>query len=235
MPDLRPTFASLLKEALSFLKELQNQGYDGVYVQDPQKWASNHTLPQPLSQIEPLFEPTVELPPAKKNASIAPSPVSKKNPATPLLEAKWALIPSPPADESKTLYHRFEPLFPKEALTVPPCYAYLLLSEEDPACRLFLENVAKAMTRTLAPTCVALASEKKWESWFVEPGILVVIPLSLVKKKIPQAHAHHFYLIGSATLLPLEELECYIHDTNLKRTLWNTLKTFHFQNMLLSP
>lgn len=225
--------ALLLKDSLSFLKNLQNQGFDSVFVQDPKKWACNRSqLPAP--QIEPLFEPPSESLPVKKNTSLPTQPLVKKIHKTPSFETKWALIPSPPADETKTLYHRFESLFPKEALTTPTCSAYLLLVEENPACRLFLENVAKAMTRSFAPTCVALANEKKWESWFIEPGTLIVMPLSLVKKKIPQAHIHCFYPIGSSTLLPLEEVECYIQDINLKRILWNTLKTFHFQNTLQS-
>lgn len=230
MSEQLQILASLIKESLAYLKELKNQGFESVYVTDPNTWIADR--PPPSLQVvekKPLPPPPIEPVIAVKNPPPPSPPPKKSEEATPL-ETKWALIPLPPVDETKTLYHRFASFFPKESLTEPACVAYLLLPEEKPACRLFLENVSKAVTRSLAPACVALAHEKKWDAWFADKGKLIAAPLSLVKKKIPLAQTHCFYPIGASTLLALEELESYLHDLNLKRTLWNTLKTFHFQN-----
>lgn len=133
-------------------------------------------------------------------------------------ENEWALHSMPQAEE-KTLSFSFK----QSELKIP---VRLFLSEESPEHRLFLENVARAITSHFSPASVALFQEER----FRDPHVKYVLaPVSLLKKEFPQVESHQLFKANGILFLPLEELENYNVDLNLKRALWKTL-----QNMFRS-
>lgn len=225
-------FGSLVRDSSIYIKELFASGYEHVYVTDPSQWAAPKPSVIAEKKIEPPFTATIatkRLDPPAISSSVNKAHVPHTS--QPILQTNWPLLPLPLPEETETLFARFSDVFPKDSLiTQPNTLIYLLLPEEKEAPRLFLENVSRVITRTLAPASVLFGDEKKCEQLLKKEGVLIIAPLSLLKKKFPSLAVHQFYPAGHSTLLPLEELDYYLKDLNLKRTLWNTLKTFRFQN-----
>lgn len=169
---------------------------------------------------------TIKLPPSPTPPKVLP----KADPPIPKLDMpkeKWALNPMPLPDSSDSLYHSFKGCFKGETLTEPHVPIVLLLPEDRADHRLFFENVARALTSTKAPAKVRVAKTLPLKELSIQ---LILAPYSLMQKEYPGLTTHHFYPTKGLTLLPLEEIESYLKDINLKRTLWNTLKTWHFPN-----
>jgi len=187
----RQEFALLLKDTLRFFEQMQ-----------PKRPAKIKTLPKATP------------PPLPKQ-----QPIEKKSTPPPKLEAKWKREPLPLPTESHQLRARFENVLPNRQSIEPLIPIKLLLVEEKPEHRLFLESVAKAITRSIAPASVVMREEPS------SSLKLLIAPLSYLKKRFPKMQSHEFYQENGLTFFPLEDLDLYLTDNNLKRLLWNSLNT----------
>ncbi|NGX54476.1 MAG: hypothetical protein KR126chlam2_00087 [Chlamydiae bacterium] len=99
---------------------------------------------------------------------------------------------------------------------------YLLLFQETPRHRQFLENVAKAITDHFAPAAVVYVKNAKE---FPQGKLLI--------GENKAAKVHGLTSIHPSTpFFTLAPLDSYQNDMNLKRDLWHKLKSLPFQNML---
>ncbi len=153
-----------------------------------------------------------ELPPPKP-VSPPPKrqPVETKKPEH-KPEVRWKLTPMPLPSENLPHFTHF---YSSQPLIIP---IRLLLVDENQT--LFLESVARALTQHIAPA--ALFSGKIDALLTNQSVQLVLAPLSLLQKRFPQVDLHQLHKLDGPTLLPLAGH----YDIDLKRTLWNTLKSF---------
>lgn len=147
-----------------------------------------------------------------------PPPVAPKVQAKAVEKPKqsWSLNSMAPPAQVES---RFDQYLTPTSVTIP---ILLVLPEENPQQRLFLENVSRAITQHFAPSKVVSA---------IQEAQVVLAPCSLLNKNdlIP----HTPYTEGKTTYIPLNNLDRYQEDRNLKQSLWTTLKR-HFQNTPLS-
>ncbi len=99
---------------------------------------------------------------------------------------------------------------------------YLLLFQETPRHRQFLENVAKAITDHFAPAAVAYVKNAKE---FPQSKLLIG------ENRATKVHALTT-IHPSTPFFTLAPLDSYQNDMNLKRDLWHKLKSLPFQDML---
>lgn len=209
------SFLSLIQDTLLYLKQ------EGLYTSSSQ--IQKVTAPPPVAKAaSPPIEPSKEkieieevekesLPPPKP-----PLPQLKKESVKWPLHSMGPIIVHPPA---------FGHLLKISSPQIP---IVILLAEEEESHRLFVENVARAVTRHFAPTRVLLASDE------LDPGAkLVLAPIFILRKRLGEIHSHEFYKKDGLTFLPLEDFERYLNDRDLKLSLWNKLKSY-FQNTPLS-
>ncbi|MCH9627452.1 MAG: hypothetical protein S4CHLAM2_10920 [Chlamydiales bacterium] len=161
-----------------------------------------------LKEKEPPPPKPISPPPT---AAPATAPVEAKKPET-KPEAKWKLTPFPLPSENLPHFAQF---YSSQPLHIP--IRLLVVNETQ---TLFLENVARALTQYMAP---AALFSGKIDTLLTNQNIqLVLAPLSLLQKRFSQVDLHQFHKLDGPTLLPLADH----YDTDLKRTLWNTLKSF---------
>ncbi|MFZ0565818.1 MAG: hypothetical protein WAM28_06505 [Chlamydiales bacterium] len=142
-------------------------------------------------------------------------------------KSNWALNPMPLPESDEAVHRSFGAIFKGEKLVKPHVPVILLLPTDHPAHRLFLENVARAITYTKSPARVMIAETLPLK----EPSVkLILAPYTLMQKHYADLEIHCFYPVDGVTLLPLAKIESYLEDINLKHTLWNTLKKWHFPN-----
>jgi hypothetical protein len=161
------------------------------------------------------------LKPTKKEPTAAPSPPTfsgkeeqKKKLSSAPKESKWELQAMQQAQERDSLRKKLS-LFVR---TVEPLLTiFLVLPEESAAHRLFLENVARAITRTFAPASVILYHELLFQNC---KDRVFLIPISLLKKKFPHAQVHQLLKTDEFKAIALDELDRYAHDVECKRALW---------------
>ena len=113
---------------------------------------------------------------------------------------------------------------PESGLSQPTVPIYLVLFEDLPAHRFFLENVAKAITKNFATASV-----------IVIKSLTELPPCKLIIAHSSQHKEHELISTkGNTPLLTLAPFEKYLNDQNLKRTLWNRLQSLPFQDLLQS-
>ncbi len=162
-------------------------------------------MPAAQREAKPL-KPTQKAQPKQESKPIV-EPKKEHKPPT-----NWSLTPmSVPEAHPPSFTAHFKTL----PLDIP---IYLLITDESQS--FFLENVARALTRTVAPA--ALFSGKLDLLLTRQSVRLVLAPLSFLKKRFPQVELHQFLKLGDHTLLPLADN----YDVDLKRDLWNKLKNF---------
>ena len=154
-------------------------------------------------------------------ASVSPSrqEVKKLSEATLSKKSAWELQPMQALESAATFYKKLAP-FVSICETQP--MVFLILPEENPTHRLFLENVSRAITRTFCPASVVNYSEIHFQS---AQGKLFLIPAELLRKKWPGCKPHQSFKTDSFTALPLENLDKYAEDVQCKRTLWNAIQS----------
>ncbi|MCC5831921.1 MAG: hypothetical protein JJU12_02635 [Chlamydiales bacterium] len=190
MTEWRKEFATLIRATLQYLQE---------------EWGAH----PPLVIKEP--------PPRESKAADAPKPQPEPKPQVikkekPNLNRNWELNPMPLPTE---LTPEFTSLFRPLPLTIPIRIAFA-----DPGQIFFLENVARALTKLIAPT--SLYSGKLDHLLTNHHVLLVLAPLSLLEKRFPQVELHQLLKLDGPTLLPIADH----YDPKLKRALWNILKSF---------
>jgi len=196
MGDCRKEFSTLIKATLHYLQE---------------EWGEHVHLaikePPPLPPSKPVIEQKKPEPkPAVEKKREEPKPVSN-GPVS-----NWTLNPMALPPELSPRYTSF---FKEIPLHIP-----IRLVVTDPSQTFFLENVARALTKLIAP---AALFSGKLDSLLTNQNIqLVLAPLSHLKKRFPQVELHQFLKLDGPTLLPLADH----YDIELKHALWNTLKSF---------
>lgn len=200
MNERRKEFAALIKATLHYLQDEWSEHIHIALKEPPPSRAKPPEAEKPAPQSPPVLKP-----------------VEKKKKEEPPL-ANWILNPMPLPEERPL---QFNGVFQTMPLTVP-----VRLIAADPGQIIFLENVARALTKWIAPA--ALYSGKLDPLLTNHSVQLVLAPLSLLKKRFPQVELHQLLKIDGPALLPLADH----YDLQLKRTLWNTLKSF--QNTLPS-
>lgn len=207
MSNLHQQWVALIKETRSWIEQKWEEGCRFTYAAPIKlKKEPPKPSPQPKPTPPPFYKPEIS-------------------------KIKWELNPMPLPEAADSLCDFFRSSFKGTKLTGPLIPIVLLLPEDRPAHRLFFENVARAITYKVAAARVIIAKAIP----FKDPSIkLIIAPYSLMQKSYPDLQTHHFYPTKGLTLLPIEEVESYLEDLNLKRTLWNTLKTWHFPNTLRS-
>ncbi len=190
MKECQKEFTVLIKATLDYLKE---------------EWG------------EHIHMSVKEPPPQKKVVVVEEKPVApqpqiekKKEEPKPKPTPNWILNPMPPPEVQPM---QFGSIFNSIPLDIP-----VRLVVTDPSETFFLENVARALTKTIAP---AALFSGKLDLLLTNHNVqLVLAPLSHLKKRFPQVELHQFLKIDGPTLLPLADH----YDLELKRALWNTLK-----------
>ncbi len=219
MSDCLKQLATLVDETLGLVKLEWEKGRRFTYAKSPVKPIS---IPAP----KPAISPEKKQPPSFRRPTL-------RTGSSRLSKLEWALNPMPLPLSIDSLFESFCSSLPDLRLIKPDIPILLILPIDKPHDRLFLENVSRALTYTLAPARVLLAEETKLSNWCPEAK-LIVAPLSFLRKNYPKLHLHCFYPTQGPTLLPIEEVESYLNDLKLKRILWNTLKTWHLPNTLRS-
>lgn len=164
-----------------------------------------------------LKEPPPPPQPPKPAVEKKKLPPEKKR--EPQLQAKnWILNPMPlPTETSPQFTSFFKPI---------PLYIPIRLFVTETSQTLFLESIARAITKEIAP---ASLFSGRLDTLLTNRNVqLILAPLSLLKKRFPQIELHQFFKVEGPTLLALADQ----YDLELKRDLWNSLKSF--QNTLLS-
>ncbi len=85
----------------------------------------------------------------------------------------------------------------------------------------FLQKVAQTLSKTLAPATVLQLKQR-----IPHPSLLLLAPLS--PKHSDKFNIHILTQWRGTYFLPLAPLTSYIQDPQLKRDLWNALKTLPF-------
>jgi hypothetical protein len=199
MSECKKEFATLIRATLQYLQD---------------EWGEHIRLslkePPPKHSKKIEEEPRFETP--------APLPVEKKKNEDPKPSSNWILNPLPLPAEFPT---EFSSLFRPIPLSIP---IRLVVAEQSQI--FFLESVARALTKLIAP---AMLYSGKIDPLLTNSSILLILaPLSLLKKRFPQVELHKLLKFDGPALLPLADH----YDLELKRALWNILKSF--QNMLPS-
>ena len=171
--------------------------------------------------LEPLLAalsvgPPVE--PSQPLLSVNPDKKKVNKPATQVKKSAWELQPLAQAEDCAV----FRKQIAHYVQTCDPLISVLLLlPEENPLHRLFLENVCRAITRTFTPASVVLFNGALLID---EQYKLVLAPCSLLKKKFPDVQPHQSFKTERYSVIPLENLDLYTHDVNSKRALWSTIQ-----------
>jgi hypothetical protein len=205
--------------------------------------------------IQNMIEPHTrkkEEPPSKlqnvksKNPStstLKPETINKEKKE--ILKTLWELHPMSQAEEKWEYYNKVSPFI---RLTQPSINVILVLPEEQPTHRLFLENVSRVITKTFAPARVVLYQEEILKKSFnISFGLssldskviaeqslkdenkpknqvahkIFLLPLSLIHKEV---EPHVPFLEQGNTWIALDNLDMYLHDANRKRSLWKTIQ-----------
>lgn len=209
-------FASLIHDTLLYLQQ------EGLYTVSPN--IPKVAAPPPVSKAAVI----IESPPQKmETAKVEDEKESTPPPKAPLPQPKKETVKWPLHSMGSIIVH--PPAFSHLLkISTPQIPVIILLAEEEESHRLFVENVARAVTRHFAPTRVLLASDE------LDSGVkLVLAPIFILRKRLGEIHSHEFYKKDGLTFLPLEDFERYLNDRDLKLSLWNKLKSY-FQSTPLS-
>jgi len=168
-----------------------------------------------------LALPTEVSPPSPVAAPMFMPVVEEATKKTEVLMKKghWELQPMPPIETPSSFYKKLSPFLSVIETSLP---ILLVLPEENTAHRLFLENVARAITRSFAAASVVLYNEEFFRSFH---GKLALIPTELLKNKYPGCQPHKIVKTESFTALPLEFLDKYAEDVHCKRALWTAIQS----------
>ncbi|WP_420422341.1 hypothetical protein [Simkania sp.] len=212
-----------------------------AYIQE--RLPKKETLPLP---------PTPVMPPPKPKVAEAPPP-----PVAPKVEKKKEKVLDlhPPAKPAPTQSNRMgtllksitpelflhdTPLPDEKAKRVKNAWNEKSLVPEIPILfqgthyRFFLENLAKAISLTFAPSRViemtSFEQEKKWDLFLESPKLkFILCPDHLIfssKELLPfykENPGQKTRFLGNIPLLLLPDLALYYKDPYLKRSLWNVL------------
>lgn len=219
MSDNQKELATLVGDTLCWMKK---QLQEGMPFSDP----------KPLSPIKEKKEDTQAITPLPK---LPKNDHSKHKHSPSTSDSRWVLSPMPFPDYTDVLYDRFAPSLPDLAKIKPVVPIVLILPTDQPSYRFFFERMARAITNALAPARVILAENVHLKHLLSDQEIKLLIAERFFLQKIPdELQSHHFYPTKGPTLFPLEKIDCYLTDLDLKRTLWNGLKSWHSPNMPLS-
>ncbi len=163
-----------------------------------------------LTFLQPDWNETTSVP--SLPLPIKPEP-KKKEPPPP-----WKLSPPPTSEAPISRFSKF--FQPQHETTSIYLFALdLSVKQKD-----FLENVAQAISEHIGPTKLVAAP---LQHLLEDPKIrLLIAPFSLLNKKFPEVQSHQYLLMGAQFLLPMEPIDSYLTDLDLKRELWNQLKLF---------
>lgn len=201
MSECKKEFATLIRATIQYLQD---------------EWEEHIRLS--LKEPPPKHSKQIEEKPKTQFEIPTPLPVEKKKKEDPKPSANWILNPLPLPAEFST---EFSSLFRPIPLSIP---IRLVVAEQSQI--FFLESVARAVTKLIAP---AVLYSGKIDPLLTNSSILLILaPLSLLKKRFPQVELHQLLKFDGPALLPLADH----YDLELKRALWNTLKSF--QNTLPS-
>jgi hypothetical protein len=168
-------------------------------------------------------EATPQSPPAPEAKKEILSQVTAKggqaNPTIMPKNTEWELHPMGHVEERPSLRQKLSSYVPT---CEPQIGAFLILPEENPSHRLFLESLSRAITRSFIPASVVVYDPTLFQK---AEGKLIVVPLSLLKKKHPHALPHTLIEEGAFKLLAIENLDLYGHDPTCKRALWRAIQS----------
>ncbi len=154
-------------------------------------------------KVAPVKEKSVKAPEEK------PKIADKKPQKNPVTSAKEnALL------EMRSSISSLTPSYP---LLEKPCAVLIVYFQQNAEHRKFLEALSAAINEQLTTSKVLLAAEKEFATLLSTPFVKLI--LAPVKEGSPHQK--------EGKVLRLAPLDEYQNDPNLKRTLWNTLKS-HF-------
>ncbi|MEZ5315559.1 MAG: hypothetical protein R3E91_05075 [Chlamydiales bacterium] len=206
MSDDRQEFILLVHETIEYLKEEWGHLFLDCKV-PPQSPLPSNSLPIPLDKEDQTTPKEKKIPPPSTGQV-------KHSPSSP--PPQWSLTPLPVPEEEVS---KFSAFFPQLPLYIP---IRLIMTNQKEI--LFLQNVARAITRLIAP---ATLYKGELATLLKDHNVLLILaPLSLLKQKFPRAELHQLLKLDHLSLLPLADY----YNPDLKRHLWNTLKSF--QNTL---
>ncbi len=172
-------------------------------------------------------------PPAQKTGEPKEKTESKtasnKDPAVAAQASKvegWHLQPLPPLPVNSDLVAWKSKLSPFVTVSEPTIAALLIVTDEHPQQRLFLENVARAITRTFGPAQVISPQDPILQK---KERRVILAPAPLLRKKFPEAQIDVLIKEENRFWIPMGDLDHYDHNIASKRALW-TLIQLSFQS-----
>lgn len=228
--DLHTIYATLVQDTLLFLQTSVKKKFKLVLKKSPSLSQPSLTTtppkeiienPQPVKKISEKLEekPEVMTPPP-------PSPLKVERAEKKEEFSAWELCPMPQCEQEDHFKYKLAKHIP---IIEPYVAAYLVLPDEQAANRFFLENLSRAITRTLGPARVVTY----YEGIFAQAkNTRFLVPASILKQKFPQAQPHQQIQLEHFQIIFLDNLDTYGNDLLAKRTLWNTIQ-LSFQSSLI--
>jgi hypothetical protein len=162
-----------------------------------------------------IVKQTALLPPKREELA----PQKKEEPCEP------QPTPSPELSFNK---ERYAPLFPMQPLEIPIRIFARCENEQE---LLFVQNLIRALTRLHQCGSILCQESFSLEKLRRDPSVrLLLVPV----KALPRATVHQPQQVDAITLLPLQQIGEYVNNADLKRALWNSLKTMRLPNLHLS-
>lgn len=190
-----------------------------VSVSLPESWLNKEELPileQKLSDSPPIsVQPTPLEAPSSKHLAIMES----NEASAPKKHLSWERVAlQPDFSYLEILNISYNSLH--HALKSPPTVPCAIeVSEEDREEVFFFNRLAKILCKQLFPTRLVYREQELTQS----PHDLILLPLSRIQTKFPQAAYHCLLTYKGRAWLPIYSSACYEEDIQLKRDLWSIL------------
>jgi hypothetical protein len=184
-----------------------------------------------LPEKPKLPSPPVAMSPAHTTPPILaaeplPAPLPREQP-TPLVPSAihtdaWSLQPMEEGIEDREFYTKLSAFLP---LSMPPLSTLLILPEEIPAHRLFLETLSRVITQVYGSARVVSYYPQLFTTYAKSREVVRVITTAhFLRKKYPKAAPHQPLLVGQLYFIPTENIELYTREKEAKRALWKAIQ-----------
>lgn len=116
-------------------------------------------------------------------------------------------------------------------ISFPKILCAILTNIQDKNEILFLERLAKIITRSLFPCQIIHLHKKEDFITQINKFPLNLVPIKEIVQHGTKAKVHQQFILNTSTILPLENIKQYMSNTLLKQELWKQLNQITLPNM----
>lgn len=177
-------------------------------------------LPSPVDRDPPTKNVRLERPEKAKGFEPAVDTLEhQKNKPSPSvtpeqLQNPWKLHPMPLPQEEAPFFSSLKRYTKVQEFLVP---VHILLIEPSEEEQLFLEGLAKAITRIHAPTALIFSQDAQQATYLLAPE-------SFLQKRFADVKLHSPFLSDRTHILPMADYSLYLQDREAKRILWQAIQ-----------